>query len=196
MDPWIESALSAPDATPMALRLAIGAIALLSTLSGERLYRPTLFAVAFATGAVAAATVLAFLPSAALTPVARLVVVVVGGAAGAVVGGVAHRAALVGVGGVGGAAVGASIAGLFGLPFWVPLIGAVVGAAAMPFLLPLFLKVATPVVGGLLLSWAVGWPGDLRVVVPVAVAGAVFQLFFGGASGDEPEPKDARQERR
>jgi hypothetical protein len=57
------------------------------------------------------------------------------------------------------------------VPWWVPLAGALVGLALFPRLYKAGLRVVVPLLGGLVVSHAIGRPGHLGWVLGLAAAG-------------------------
>jgi hypothetical protein len=170
---------------PMLLRALIGAAGAVLLFFGARVYRPALVLAGF--GAGAAGTVAAFLAAAEWVPAfAEPTTLIVGGLLG---GGLlcvltlsVHRLGLVGVGALVGATATVSAAGLLSASpaWWVPLAGALGGAALMPWVFPVLLKIATPAVGAVLVGWAAGYPDHPALLLGLWVLGSAVQLASGG----------------
>ncbi len=64
-----------------------------------------------------------------------------------------------------------------GLPWYVPAAAGVVGLFLMPSLLRGAIKVLTPLLGAVGVTWALGRPGDVLLLGGLAVFGALFQLL-------------------
>jgi hypothetical protein len=180
---------------PWLVRVVVGVLGLVVLFWGARIYKPALLMVSFGAGAVGAAGVLDAL-SARVPAMDRPEVIIVGalvaGAAVAAVAMAAHKLALLGVGALAGVAFAGAVGALFPpdtFPWWGVLIGALVGAVAMPFVFPSLLKIATPAVGAVLVAWAIGRPDQLWVIGGLWVLGALFQLGFVR----EPEPEEEEQ---
>lgn len=169
-----------PSVAALALRITVGAAGGLALLFGARLYKPTLFAGAFGAGAIGVTVAVSYLPLGTLDTTAVAITAAVAGMVAAVVAGLAHKAALVGVGGVVGVVVGAAAASALLLPFWVPLVGAAVGALVFPLAFKPLLKLLTPAVGAPLVAWAAGVPERIEVIVGLYLVGVLAQVFFLG----------------
>lgn len=162
-------ALALPDPA-LVLRLAIGAVGAVVLVRGARIYRPALAMSAFGACALGTAAALvriaAWVPAAA-DPTTLLVAALIGGVVGVVVVRLAHGAGLAAIGAMIGAVAGTSLAVAFAAgAWWAGPVGAVIGAAAMPFLFDRLLPVTTPAAGAALITAAVGWTSPL---VPFAV---------------------------
>jgi hypothetical protein len=107
----------------------------------------------------------------------------------AILAGVAHRMALVAIGGVIGTVVGLALATSLALPIWVPLVGAAVGALAFPWTLQPVLKVVTPAIGAVLVGWSVAMLDAPLVVGVLFVVGVLVQFAIVGGA-----PKKAQEE--
>ena len=168
--------------SPMALRVLVGAMGALLLVAGARVYWWGLTLSAFALGAIGATTGLQAVadvaPQVWTTP-AVLVVAAVGGLVLAGLARMAHRVALLGIGAVAGGVGAAAVAPPLGLiAWWVPLVGAVIGALAFPFLFEWLLKLLTPAVGAVALVWAAGMPEQPWLLGLLWLVGAAIQLGF------------------
>ncbi len=183
--------LNAPDPSqaPVALRVLIGALGALSLLAGARLYKPALLGSAFAAGAVGVYAAANVAPIPDLEPTAILVAALCVGLLVAILAGIAHRMALVAIGGVIGTVVGLVVASSFALPFWIPLVGAAVGALAFPWTLQPVLKVVTPAMGAVLVGWSVAMLENPLVVGVLFVMGVLVQFAIVGSA-----PKKAKDD--
>lgn len=169
------------EGSPHLLRGAVGLVGAILLLAGARVYKLALALAGFGVGAVLVAAGLVwgsgYVPALA-EPTLVAVASVIGGLLLMAVISVVHRLGLVGV----GALVGASAAGgvadaVSGAPpFWVPFVGALAGAIALPFLFPTLLKVATPAVGAVLIGWAVGMPTHPWLLLGLWIFGMLVQL--------------------
>ena len=183
--------LTVPDSTlaPDALRLVIGGLGSLSLLFGARLYKPALFGSAFAVGVVGVFAAASSLSVGAIGALPLLITALIAGAAVAIVAGIAHRVALIAIGAIAGAVAGLGIASVLVLPFWVPLLGALIGALALPWGLHSVLKVVTPVVGATLIGWAAGWLDRPLWLAGLVAVGLVVQLSTGGKGKSRKKKK-------
>lgn len=177
--------------TPTWARVAIGGLGVVVALFGARLYHRALGVGAFVVGA-AVGGVVPMLLAALAPPLANPVVVAIGALVGAVallvVARAAHRVLVIGLGGVVGAAAGGAVAAATAAAaWWAPLLGAAIGAIAMPFLFDLVLKLTTPAVGALLVAWAAGRPDAAWLLVGVWAVGALVQLAAGRRRDDDEE---------
>lgn len=176
----VDLAQLASDA-PLALRVGIGALGAVVLLAGARLYRFALFGGAFALGAVAAALALvygaAWLPSLARPEVVGLGAVLTGAL---LAGGVhlAHRLGLLAVGGIVGLAAGAGVGELLTgqAALFAPLVGALLGAAAMPWFFESLLRFVTPGVGAVCIAYALGQPDRLWLLGGLWALGVAVQV--------------------
>lgn len=168
-------------ASPMALRVLVGAVGAVLLLAGARVYKVALFGSCFALGALGAAVGLAWLGT-QVAALARPEIIglgaLIGGVAVAGVASLAHRIALIAVGGIVGISLGAGIGDLLGgqALFVAPGAGALLGAVSFPWVFPWVLKLLTPAVGAVCVAWAVGRPDTLWLVAVLWLVGAVVQL--------------------
>jgi hypothetical protein len=176
-------ASSLAELTPLLVQGAVGFVGVLITLFGARWYKPTVVLSSAAAGAVGGMLVCSALIDAgiAIPPIAAVVVAFVGAVATSIVAALLHRLALVAVGSVTGALFFASVAALINpAMWWLPLLGAALGALVFPFLFPLLLRLFTPAVGAACIAWAIGREDSLPIIGGIWLFGAVFQLAFGG----------------
>lgn len=187
LGPLVDSARDAPEA----MRWLVGACGLLLMVAGSRVYGWALFGSAAMLGSVGGAALMVlvgeWVPGAA-----NAISLAIGGLVGGVLAlGIvraAHKAALVGVGGLLGAAVGSALATLLGGAWWGPLAGVVVGAMAMPFVFPVLLKVVTPAIGAVGVAWAAQVPDNVWVIAGCWLAGTLIQLgLMRSAPADDSE---------
>ncbi len=76
------------------------------------------------------------------------------------------------------------------VPFWVPLIAAIVGALIFPKVYQVLLRPTTALIGAWSIAWAVKRPDALWLVGGLAVAGTALQFWLDrGGSGGAPAPK-------
>lgn len=181
MSPDLSGLAALAAESPMGLRILVGAVGGLLLIAGARVYKAGLFGSCFAAGAVGAAAALAF----GATWVAALgrpevigLGALVSGVAVAGVAALAHRVALLAVGGVAGIVVGAGIGDLFGGAGLVagPAVGALLGALLFPWVFEWLLKLLTPAVGAVCVAWAAGRPDTLWLVVLLWAVGALVQV--------------------
>ncbi len=184
--------LNAPDPSqaPAALRVVVGGLGGLSLLAGARLYKPALLGSAFAAGVVSVYAAANVVQVRDLEPTAILVAAVCVGILIAVLAGIAHRLALVAIGGVIGTMVGLALASSFALPFWVPLVGAAIGALAFPWTLQPVLKVVTPAIGAVLVGWSVAMLENPLVVGGLFVVGVLVQFAIVGSAAKKAKEAD------
>jgi hypothetical protein len=177
-------------ASPAVVRLLVGAAGGVLLLAGARVYRSAIGLAAFGAGAIVTLALMLALGEA--IPELRQPTVVgvgslVGGGLGIVLGRLAHRLALAAVGGLAGATLGvalyAAIGPLLGAdgatPWWILLIGAVVGALTMPAIFASLLKLVTPAVGAVLVAWALGMPSHALLLLGLWCLGVAVQLASG-----------------
>ncbi len=73
-----------------------------------------------------------------------------------------------------------------GLPWYVPAAAGMIGVFLLPSLLRAAIRVLTPLLGAIGVSWALGRPGDLILLGGLAIFGALFQLLvLRGRDRDE-----------
>lgn len=177
LDPLLQSAADAP----LAMRLLVGAAGGLVLLVGARVYEWALFGSAAVLGTVGGAALIVLVDEAVpgtATPIALAIGGLVGGLLLLFVARAAHKLALVGVGALLGLASGSALGTLVGGAWWSPVLGAVVGAIALPFLFPTLLKILTPGVGAVGVVWALGMPDRLWLLALLWLVGAAVQLGF------------------
>ncbi|MSQ00743.1 MAG: hypothetical protein EXR71_02495 [Myxococcales bacterium] len=78
------------------------------------------------------------------------------------------------------------------VPWWVPLVGAALGALVFPALYKIALRPLTALVGAWSIAWAVKHPGNPYVVLALAAAGTAVQVALAGTGrggGDAPAKK-------
>lgn len=179
----------------LVLRLAIGVVGAVVLLRGARIYRPALAMSAFGAGALGVAAVLVrlgvWVPAAA-APSALLVAALIGGVVGVVIVRLAHSAGLAAIGGLVGATAGSALAAAFaGGAWWAGPVGAVVGAAVMPFVFDRLLPITTPAAGAALISGAVGWHSPLLAFVALYGIGVAAQIGAGRQPRQAEDESDA-----
>lgn len=157
--PELRELIVLAEAAPPTVRWAVGAVGAVLLLFGAKLYRPGLLLGAFAAGAIGGAGAMELLaplaPELDLTdPRALAAAAFSTGLVGAGVASVAHRLALVVVGGLAGLLASAALVGALALPWWTLLLGVGLGAVLLPWVYPHLLKVLTPAVGALVVAWA------------------------------------------
>lgn len=156
-------------------RLLVGLISGVVLLFGARLYRLVLVTPGVVVGVLLGLGLTAG-ASAGTQAIAALCLGVVG--AGALY--VAERVAVGLVGAVVVAGLAKALLPLIagaGLPWYVPLAAGVVGLVLVPAMLRAAIRVLTPLLGAIGVTWALGRPEDLRLLVGLAVVGALFQLI-------------------
>lgn len=180
---------------PLAVRVAVGAIGAVVLFWGARIYKPALIGSAFAVGAVGAVGAvqgLALLaPEVASVPVV-LIAAALGGVVVAAIASAAHKIALVGIGallGLAGAGAVLELAPPGMLGWWLLPVGILVGAIALPLLFQTVLKLTTPVIGAVLVAWALARPENAWVLGGLWLAGTLFQLGFV-RTPPEPEQQE------
>ena len=179
---------------PWLVRAPVGVLGAVVLLWGARIYKAAVVMASWGVGAIGAVALLhglsAFAPE-LQAPLVLLVGAAIGGFAVMAVALVAHRLALVGIGalaGVVGTGAGAELLTLGAIPMWAFLLGALVGGVLLPWVFPLVLRLTTPLVGAILVAWAVGWPAEPLVLAGLWLLGVLVQLGFGrGDGGKEAE---------
>jgi len=178
-------------ASPMIVRVFAGLIGGLILVAGARLYKPALLAAAFTAGGLLVVATLStageLVPSMA-TPGLLVAGALFGGISTAWTAHVAHRLALVLIGGLTGLTLTAALLALVSSgPWWLPLVGGCVGAVALPWVYTSLLKFLTPAVGAVCIAWAVGMPETPWVLGGLWAFGAAVQLAGPGPGGEADE---------
>lgn len=159
---------------PVLPRLAVALVGALLCVDGARVYRLAVGLAAFGTGAVCAAALGRALE---IDPLTVGLVALGAGLVATLLARVVEKLTLA----VAGALVGGLLVGsvettlLLELPWWAAPVGALLGAGMLPLLFRRVLTVITPVVGGVLLAWGVGMPGELWVIAVASVVGLAMQ---------------------
>lgn len=164
--------------SPLALQVLIGVAGVVLLVRGASIYKWALWLAGFGVGAAGTAAGLLWLgeriPEVA-TPAAVGISALIAGITVAIATVWVHRLGLVAVGALLGATLVAAVSPRLGLPWWVALVGSAVGGAAMPWVFPHLLLVATPAVGAMLVAHALGVPTHLGVLGGLWLAGVVIQ---------------------
>lgn len=167
--------------SPVLVRVLVGMAGVVLLLWGARIYKPAVWLVSFSAGALGAVVLLG--AGAEDLPVLADPVVVVVGAllTGAVVAGVAalvHKLGLIAMGGLGGVILAQTATQLVlaeAGPWWIGLIGGLLGALAMPLLFKRLLVLLTAAAGALCLAWSVGQPTHALLLAGLWVVGVLWQ---------------------
>ena len=81
-------------------------------------------------------------------------------------------------------------------PWWLPVLGGIVGALVFPRFVVWLLRVVSAFAGGLLVASASGQPGNIFIVGGLTGAGIVFQTWFSTAGGAKAKkPKKDKKDR-
>lgn len=179
--PELRELIVLAEAAPATVRWAVGAVGMVLLFFGARLYRPGLLLGAFAAGAIGGAGAMELLapwvPDLDLTdPRALAAGAFSTGLVGVGVAWVAHRLALVVVGGLAGLLGSAVWVGALALPWWTLLVGVGLGAVLLPWIYPHLLKVLTPAVGAMLVAWAAHRLDAPWLIALLWTVGAAFQI--------------------
>gem|GEM_PF-2962409 len=160
-------------------------VAVLLLLAGSRHYRLALVLPAAALGALLVDTVLGAAVPADLRLLAAVVGAVSAGTLAAMLESIAVRLAGVLLGGGLVLAIWPAVtAGGPPAPWWLALVGGLVGLFMFPGLYRAALRLVVPLLGGLLLAHAIGRPGDLLWVLGSAVASFLLDTLLLDRSGD------------
>lgn len=177
--PELQELVVLVETAPNAVRAAVAGAGVGLLLFGARLYRLGLLLGAFAAGAIGGAGAMELLAPYApelADPRALVAGAFSTGLVTAAVAWLAHRLALVLVGGLAGLLASALLAALLAWPWWSLLLGVGLGAVALPWVYPHLLKLLTPAVGALLVAWALHRLDVVWLVVLLWTVGAAFQV--------------------
>ncbi len=181
-------------ASPWTVRAMIGAVGAILLFAGARIYKPGLMLAAFSAGGLLVCAVLVGVGTAvpaAATPAVITIAVLIGGAAAAWIAHLAHRIALVAVGGLAGLTASAALLPWIpGAPLWIPFIGLILGAVSFPWIYPALLKIVTPAVGAVCIAWAAGMPDTIWLLGGLWAFGAVVQLVGPSPPRDNDEEEE------
>ena len=181
-------------ASPMMVRVVTGIVGLILLVAGARLYKPALMLAAFTAGGllvVATLSTAGALVPALATPAMLAAGGLFAGVATAWVAHVAHRVALVVIGGLTGLSLASGIQHLVAeAPGWIPVVGAIVGAIGLPWVYESLLKVVTPAVGAVCIAWALAVPDTAWILGGLWAFGAAVQLAGPGKVEDHESQEE------
>lgn len=169
-------------------RLLVGLLSAVVLLFGARLYRLVLVTPGFLVGVLVGLQV-----TAGGAPGTQVIAALSLGVIGAFALYMAERVAVALVGAVivaGLARVGMPLILGSGLPWYVPAAAGVVGLFLIPSLLRSAIRLLTPLLGALGLTWALGRQDDPRIFLGLVLMGVLFQLFVLRPGGGREKEKD------
>jgi hypothetical protein len=169
--------------SPVAVRVAVGMMGIVVLLAGARLYKPTMFTVAFAFGSLLTLFLMSGGAIEKITAV-HLSAGLVGGLVGLGLCALVHALGLALLGGWGGATLAVAVIDVFpeiGV-WWAPIVGAVLGAVFTSLLFKTMLKVVTPAIGAGLITWAIGFAANPWLLIGLWVFGTWCQFSMGRRS--------------
>jgi hypothetical protein len=175
------------EAAPAETRVVMGAIGVLLILWGTRSKR----LVAAAPGALVGLTAVALLLDA--EPVktqllAGLVAAVAGAILGLMVQAIALRTAGALIGAIAVTAVFPLVSSQSVPPWWLPLAGALAGALVLPRLFSAAMRIMSPILGAMCLSFALGLKDEHQLygILGFTIAGFALQMVLG-KKAEEPD---------
>jgi hypothetical protein len=170
-------ALQLPPTNP---QLFVGIAGVVLLFAGARLYRLAVVTTGFVGGAVLGLQLSGHVEAQVLT-----ISVVCMGIIGAFIMHMAERLAFALIGAMVAAALAHAIWPSImpgEVPFYVPTAAGIVGMVVVPRLFTALLPLFTTVLGAFCIAWALGDPGDWRILGPVVVVGLLGQAALGGST--------------